>query len=147
MANSIELRSPMLDQAFFTWSFNLSPHKKLDWSAGGKAILKRAMETRLPRDLLYRPKKGFTVPLARWFRGPLRDQVRALAESPHLSLQGAIRLETVRRMAEAHLSGQADCSKPLWLVWAFEAFLAHDRASAPTANAGAAPQRPMPALP
>jgi asparagine synthase (glutamine-hydrolysing) len=137
----------MLDADFFSWSFGLSPREKLAWPAGGKAILKRAMETRLPRDLLYRPKKGFTVPLARWFRGPLREQILGLAESSRQSLHGVVRPETVRRMAEAHVSGRADCSKALWLVWVFDAFLAHDAAGAPTASAEAAPRRPTPALP
>jgi asparagine synthase (glutamine-hydrolysing) len=134
MANSLELRSPMLDPSFFSWSFRLAPRQKLAWSAGGKALLKRGLESRLPRDLLYRPKKGFSIPLARWFRGPLREHVRQLAESPWLEADGALRRDTVRNMADAHLGGASDQSKALWLVWVYEAFLRHNAAQSPSAT-------------
>lgn len=123
MANSLELRSPMLDADFFNWSFVLPPHVKMTRKGGGKAILKEAMEDYLPDDLLYRPKQGFTVPLARWLRGPLRDQLQALANSAHLRDSGMIDMDAVDAMAKAHIGGLRDYSKPLWLVWVFEAFL------------------------
>jgi asparagine synthase (glutamine-hydrolysing) len=125
MANSLEMRSPMLDPEFAGWSFGLPAAAKLSRAAGGKAILKRAMEAHLPRDLLYRRKQGFTVPLAKWFRGPLRGEVLGLADSPYLAQSGAIDLDTVKAMARAHVSGMEDQSKALWLVWVFNAFLAH----------------------
>jgi asparagine synthase (glutamine-hydrolysing) len=125
MANSLEMRSPMLDTDFFSWSFNLPPQAKLSGAAGGKAILKQALESRLPRDLLYRPKQGFTVPLARWLSGPLREQTLGLADSPALEADGAVDVEAVRALALAHTRGLRDNSKALWLVWAFNAFLTH----------------------
>jgi asparagine synthase (glutamine-hydrolysing) len=128
MANSLELRSPLLDPDFFAWSFALPPAEKLSRQAGGKAILKRAMEPYLPHDLLYRPKQGFTVPLAKWLRGPLRDDMFGLANSPRLRDSGVIEMKTVQRMAEAHAAGLQDHSKALWLVWVFDAFLGHSPA-------------------
>ena len=125
MANSLELRAPLLDPEFFTWSFSLAPSLKLSPQAGGKAILKKAMEPYLSADLLYRPKQGFTVPLAEWLRGPLRGDVMELANSPRLRDSGMVNVETVSRMAEAHIAGRRDFSKPLWLIWVFDAFLAH----------------------
>jgi asparagine synthase (glutamine-hydrolysing) len=124
MAHGLELRAPMLDVDFASWSFALPPRDKLNRAGGGKAILKRAMERYLPRDLLYRPKQGFTIPLAEWFRGPLRDQVRGLAESPALQDSGVLDLRRVRRLAAGHLGGLEDHSKALWLVWVLDAFLA-----------------------
>jgi asparagine synthase (glutamine-hydrolysing) len=147
MANSLELRSPLLDPEVFAWGFALDPGRKLKAGAGGKAILKAAMRSRLPHDLLYRPKKGFTVPLARWFRGPLSEQVRALGASSRLADHGAVRLDTVQRMAEAHLAGTADHSKALWLVWMFDAFLAHDGAARVRGSESPGRRRPMPARP
>jgi asparagine synthase (glutamine-hydrolysing) len=96
MANSLEMRSPMLDTEFFTWSFNLPPHAKLSRSAGGKACSSSALESRLPKDLLYRPKQGFTVPLARWLSGPLREQTLGLADSAALEADGAVDIDAVR---------------------------------------------------
>jgi asparagine synthase (glutamine-hydrolysing) len=123
MAHGLELRAPMLDVDFASWSFALPPRLKLNRAAGGKAILKRAMERYLPRDLLYRPKQGFTIPLAEWFRGPLRDQVLGLADSPALKDSGVLDLARVRRLAMGHLGGLEDHSKALWLVWVLDAFL------------------------
>jgi asparagine synthase (glutamine-hydrolysing) len=125
MANSLEMRSPMLDTEFFTWSFNLPPYAKLSRSAGGKALLKQALESRLPKALLYRPKQGFTVPLGRWLAGPLREQTLGLADSVALEASGAIDMDAVRAMAVEHTRGLRDNSKALWLVWAFNAFLTH----------------------
>ena len=58
MANSLELRAPFLDQELSDWAFSLPDDLKLRRGAGGKAVLKKAMEEFLPHDLLYRSKKG-----------------------------------------------------------------------------------------
>ncbi len=147
MAHSLELRSPMLDAEFFSWSFGLPAHAKLTLSAGGKALLKRALESRLPKALLYRPKQGFTVPLARWFRGPLRDQVLHLADSPTLAADGAVDSQTLRSMASAHAAGREDNSKALWLAWVFNAFLTHTTPGDLKARAAGPRRDPMPAAP
>jgi asparagine synthase (glutamine-hydrolysing) len=122
MANSLELRAPFLDPDFFSWCLSLGEEQKLS-KRGGKAILKRAMEPYLPHEILYRPKQGFTVPLARWFRGPLRENIRALSQSRRLIESGFLDMERVGEMAQSHIHGWRDYSKPLWLVWAFDAFL------------------------
>lgn len=140
MANSLEVRSPMLDPEFFAWSFGLPAGRKIVGTGNGKAILKAAMESRLPYDLLYRPKQGFAVPLASWFRGPLREQVQGLADSSPLVESGLIDRETVRRLARGHQGGAQDNSKALWLIWVFDAFLAHSAAT-PCAGSPAASRR------
>lgn len=132
MANSLELRSPMLDADFSAWSFHLPAPLKLSRAAGGKAILKQAMEPHLPADLLYRPKQGFTAPLARWFRGPLREDMLRLADNPWLEQSGWIDTAHVRRLAMGHAAGAQDHSKALWLVWVFNAFLAREAERAHT---------------
>lgn len=124
MANSLELRAPMLDPEFFAWSFWQRPGTKIA-EHGGKALLKRAMESYLPADLIYRPKQGFTVPVAQWFCGALRDRIEDLADSKALQASGVLNMAQVKRMAQAHTSGRQDCSKPLWLVWTLDAFLRH----------------------
>jgi asparagine synthase (glutamine-hydrolysing) len=123
MANSLEVRSPMLDPEFVGLSFYLPSSEKLG-RAGGKAILKRAMAPYLPEDLLYRKKQGFTVPLAQWLRGPLKPNVLELAQSSRLRDSGVVDMSTVSRMTREHLSGSRDHSKGIWLTWVFDAFLA-----------------------
>jgi len=125
MANSLELRSPLLDPEFFAWAFALPAEQKLSGKTGGKRILKQAMEAFLPNDLLYRRKQGFTVPLAEWLRGPLREQMMDLANRPRLRDSGVVDMGVLGAMAAAHASGRRDFSKPLWLVWVFDAFLEH----------------------
>jgi asparagine synthase (glutamine-hydrolysing) len=125
MANSLELRSPFLDQELSDWAFSLPDDLKLERGAGGKAVLKKAMEEFLPHDLLYRAKKGFTIPVAEWFRGPLKEDVRALAHSARLKECGYFDTGEIGAMAEAHIAGSRDFSKPLWLLWVFGSFLEH----------------------
>jgi asparagine synthase (glutamine-hydrolysing) len=127
MANSLELRSPMLDPDFFAASFNLPPRLKRDGPRGGKAILKQGLEGYLPREVLYRRKTGFTPPVSQWLRGALRERMMALPDSAVLRDCGLLDLAEVRRMAQAHAAGREDNSRPLWLVWVFSAFLQHAR--------------------
>ena len=81
------------------------------------------MEPRLPDDVLYRPKMGFSVPLARWLRGPLRQRLRtALLDGPVLE-GGWLDPAAVRQLVEQHEAGRADHSTPLWTLLMFDAFL------------------------
>ena len=66
MANSLEVRSPLLDHSFAQWTASIPARLKLN-KQEGKYIFKRAFEGRLPHDVLYRPKQGFAVPLDSWF--------------------------------------------------------------------------------
>jgi asparagine synthase (glutamine-hydrolysing) len=65
----------------------------------GKYLFKKAMEPHLPDDVLYRPKMGFSVPLARWFRGPLKQRVRDAVLGDRLAATGWFN----RRYLEQHL--------------------------------------------
>jgi asparagine synthase (glutamine-hydrolysing) len=89
----------------------------------GKYLLKKSMEPRLPHDILYRPKMGFSVPLARWFRGPLRQRVRDAVLGPRLAETGWFNRQYLEHLVDAHDSGARDYSAPLWTLLMFEAFL------------------------
>src|SRR4029453_3959637 len=89
----------------------------------GKWLLKKAMEPSLPRDILYRPKMGFSVPLARWFRGPLRSRVREAVLGGVLADTGYFNRSTLQHLVDQHQSGLRDYSASLWTVLMFEAFL------------------------
>jgi asparagine synthase (glutamine-hydrolysing) len=81
------------------------------------------MEPRLPRDVLYRPKMGFAVPLARWFRGPLRTRVESALTGERLLATGMFNGSYLREIMQAHLSGARDHSAPIWTLLMFDAFL------------------------
>jgi len=89
----------------------------------GKYVFKRAMEPYLPKDVLYRPKMGFGVPLAAWFRGPLKDRVRDAVLGPSMRDLGWLDLNTIARMVDQHQSGARDHSSALWSLMMFEASL------------------------
>jgi asparagine synthase (glutamine-hydrolysing) len=122
MAHSLEVRVPLLDHQFVEWASSLPSDLKLH-NGEGKYILKKALEPYLPEDIMYRPKKGFSIPLASWFRGPLRAQVRAAVLSPLLLDTGIFNPAYLRHMVDQHESGANDYSASLWSVMMFEAFL------------------------
>ena len=75
MAHSLEVREPLMDHPLVEWLATLPSNLKLR-GGEGKWLFKRALEPHLSREVLYRPKMGFAVPLASWFRGSLRSRVR-----------------------------------------------------------------------
>jgi len=89
----------------------------------GKFLLKRAMAVTLPKEILYRPKMGFAVPLARWFRGPLRERVRESLLGERLAATGWFNQRYLSHLVDAHQSGRSDFSAPLWTLLMFESFL------------------------
>ena len=122
MAHSLEVREPLMDHALVEWLGTLPSSLKIRGQEG-KYLLKKAMEPLLPRDILYRPKMGFAVPLARWFRGPLKQRVRDAVLGPRLAETGWFNPEYLKHMVDAHQSGVRDYSSPLWTLLMFEAFL------------------------
>jgi asparagine synthase (glutamine-hydrolysing) len=122
MAHSLEVREPLMDHKLVEWLATLPSSLKLRAGAG-KLLLKKAMEPQLPYDLLYRPKMGFAVPLARWFRGPLKVRVREAVLGERLADTGWFDRRTLARLVEEHGSGVRDHSAPLWSLLMFDAFL------------------------
>jgi asparagine synthase (glutamine-hydrolysing) len=115
MAHSLEVREPLMDHP-------LPSSLKI---CGGEAkwLLKKAMEPRLPPDVLYRDKMGFAVPLARWFRGPLQTRVREVLQGDRLRASGIFDPVYLRNLLDAHQSGARDYSAPIWSLLMFDAFL------------------------
>jgi asparagine synthase (glutamine-hydrolysing) len=81
------------------------------------------MEPMLPRDVLYRQKMGFAVPLSAWFRGPLRQRVRDVVLGERLAGSGMFNPVTLQRLVDQHQSGARDHSASLWTLLMFDAFL------------------------
>jgi asparagine synthase (glutamine-hydrolysing) len=123
MAHSLEVRGPFLDYELTEWAAALPADLKLR-SGTGKFVLKKALEPLLPHDVLYRQKMGFAVPLARWFRGPLRSRIQALATSPTLLQTGIFDQAGLTRLVNRHISGQREYSPTLWSLLMLEGFLA-----------------------
>ena len=125
MAHSLEARPPLLDHKLVEWAARLPASFKIGPAGGGttgKRILKSAHQNRLSRDILYRPKQGFGIPVAAWLRdknGPL-DRLRASNAWSQSGLIGSANVET---MMDKHQRHQQDFSQELWSVVMFDAFL------------------------
>lgn len=138
MAHSLEVREPLMDHELVEWLASLPSSLKVRGNQG-KYLLKKAMEPHLPNDVLYRPKMGFAVPLARWFKGPLRERVREAVLGDTLASTGWFNRAYLEHLVDAHQSGRRDYSAPLWSLLMFEAFLRkHAGSSMPTEARAAA---------
>jgi asparagine synthase (glutamine-hydrolysing) len=122
MAHSLEVREPLMDHELVEWLATLPSSQKIKGQEG-KYIFKKSMESYLPQDVLYRPKMGFAVPLARWFRGPLKQRVRDAVLGDRLLATGWFNPAYLQHLVEAHQSGARDYSAPLWTLLMFDAFL------------------------
>lgn len=122
MANGLEVRAPFLDHGFVEWAAGLPARARID-GMEGKALLKKTMEAYLPREVLYRPKQGFGMPLAGWLRGAMADRVYALLKPGPLQDTGILDPKTLRRLVDEHMAGRRDHARVLWAVVMFDAFL------------------------
>lgn len=122
MAHALEVRVPLLDHKLVEWISGLPPALKLKGQEG-KYIFKKSLENYLPSEILYRPKMGFAVPLASWFRGPLQERVKSAVLGPVLADTGIFNMGFLQQMVSQHQSGRRDNSAPLWSLLMFESFL------------------------
>ncbi len=121
MTNSLEVRSPLLDHRLLEWGMSLPAHLKLR-RCRGKAVLKRALAPLLPREVLHRPKQGFSTSIAGVLR---REQTRVrarLLSAPMLD-SGLFDPRGIGALLEAHMGGRADHSAPIWLLLVTAGFL------------------------
>jgi asparagine synthase (glutamine-hydrolysing) len=123
MMASLEGRVPLLNNDFVEYATRLPLNMKLR-GLRSKFLLKRALRGILPDSILNRPKKGFGIPVADWFRGPLKEQMFSVLSPERIAGQGFFNPISVRRLIDDHLQGRRDNRKQLWTLFAFE--LWHD---------------------
>jgi asparagine synthase (glutamine-hydrolysing) len=122
MAHALEVREPLMDHPLVEWLSSLPPDLKLRHGEG-KYLLKKSMEAYVPSEVLYRPKMGFAVPLASWFRGPLRERAQAALLGRRLAETGWFDPVALKRLLDAHQSGLRDYSAPIWSLLMLDGFL------------------------
>ncbi|HEY8863240.1 MAG TPA: asparagine synthase (glutamine-hydrolyzing) [Candidatus Dormibacteraeota bacterium] len=123
MMASLEGRVPLLNNDFVEYATHLSLNMKLR-GLRSKFLLKRALRGLLPESILNRPKKGFGIPVAHWFRGPLKEQLLSVLSPERIAREGFFDASAVARLVSDHLEGRRDNRKQLWTLFAFE--LWHD---------------------
>ncbi len=124
MAHALEVREPLLDHPLIEWASGLPADFKLRGQQG-KYLLKRALEPHLSNEILYRDKMGFAVPLANWFRGPLKERLRRSLLEGVLADSGLFNGDSITQLVEQHQSGRRDHSAALWSLLMFESSLRH----------------------
>jgi len=119
MAAGVEVRVPLLDLELVALAARL-PIGYKQRGAEGKWIFKKAMEGLLPREIIYRPKTGFGVPLRAWLRGPLREAIRDTLSPGCLRRRGWFNPDSVERLLANNMSGGVDAAYPLFAMLCIE---------------------------
>jgi len=115
MLSSVEARAPYLDRFVTAFALSLPPALRVR-GLTTKWILKKAAEKWVPRDVIYRRKRGLSVPIAGWINGSLRSEVDRLLSPARLREQGVVDAKRVSELLAAHREGRANHAKPLWAV-------------------------------
>ncbi len=119
MAVGLETRSPFLDYRLVELAFRIPGHLKIR-SGESKSILKTTAARVLPRDIIYRPKQTFTLPVAEWFRGPLLPLLNETLLSSRSVSRGLFEPRTIRALLEEHSSGRRNLSRQIRTLLALE---------------------------
>ncbi|HEX5727145.1 MAG TPA: asparagine synthase-related protein, partial [Longimicrobiaceae bacterium] len=133
MAYGLEGRSPLLDVGVVELAGRIPAAVK---TAGfrPKHLLKKLAARYVPREVLYRPKHGFSVPTSAWLRGPLSGALREALLAERSLRRGVTDPRTVRALVDDHLAGRADHGQRLWLLLQLELWMRMfvDREVSPT---------------
>ena len=113
MAHGLEARSPMLDHEFMEFAASLPSSIKIR-GAVTKSILKRAAEPFLPAENIYRAKRGFSIPLAAWFKSEFGDLAADVLLDGRLARRGYFRMAVIERLLDEHRRGANRWQKQLW---------------------------------
>ncbi len=136
MGVSLEMRNPLLDYRVVELALKLPLPIRVGSAPGGKRILREVLHRYVPRALTERPKKGFSVPISSWLRGPMREWAEDLLDEDRLRGQGFFHAEAVRRIWQQHLAGWHDHRDMLWSLLMFQSW--YDE----TSHARRKPERP-----
>jgi asparagine synthase (glutamine-hydrolysing) len=119
MAASVEVRVPFVDPVVARAAFSIAGSDKIRHRQG-KVALKRAAESWLPREIVYRPKASFSAPLRAWVRNDLREVVNDVLVEGELVGSGMIRAGALRRLIADEQAGREDRAKQIWQLLTLE---------------------------
>jgi asparagine synthase (glutamine-hydrolysing) len=121
MAVSLEVRAPLLDHRLVEFSWRL-PHRFKLRDGIGKWILRQVLYRRVPKNLIERPKMGFSIPIDRWLRGPLRNWADGLLSPSELERGGLLVSAPIIRTWRDLQAGRRPAGAALWAVLMFQAW-------------------------
>ena len=119
MAAGVEIRVPLLDLELIDFATRIPPALKLRGRVS-KYIFKKAMETRLPRDVIYRPKTGFGAPLRSWLRNELREMLEEVLSPTAIEQRGLFRPDAVQSLLTQDRNGTVDAAYTIFSLLCIE---------------------------
>jgi asparagine synthase (glutamine-hydrolysing) len=141
MATSLEVRVPLLDHLFVEWATGLPATWKLRGGQQKYILRKLAERVGVPRQVLYRPKQGFALPLVHWTRNELKELIMSVLLEPRTLQRGYFKPEGVRRLLDEHFRERRDHSDAIWRLLIFELWHRNFLEKIRTTDRGANPYR------
>ena len=118
MKNSLEVRCPLLDRDFVELANSL-PYSFKYKRFTQKYIFKKLMEGKLPKNIVYRKKKGFGMPLARWLKNELKGFCEETLSEKKIKSQNLFDYEYIEKLKREHFNGKTDHRKKIWTLMVF----------------------------
>jgi asparagine synthase (glutamine-hydrolysing) len=142
MMSSLEARSPFMDRDVVEWAARVPSHVKMR-GREKKALLKEIAARSLPRDVIYRPKHGFSLPVDDWFRGSWAAAAHDIIFSDQSRDRGYFDYEYIESLWNAHRHGTANHGVRFWSLLWLEMWLQMfvDRQVAPAGDAAGTVER------
>lgn len=128
MANSLEVRVPLLDHKLVEFISEIPSEFKLRGGVG-KVVFKEILKDKLPHDILYRKKKGFEIPVSAWFRDELAVYVKETLLSCGLFSEPYFNRAHIERMLTDHQSGKQDFGHQLWILMSLAVWYTKNKSS------------------
>jgi asparagine synthase (glutamine-hydrolysing) len=129
MANSLEVRVPLLDHAIVEFAFSLPLEARIRGDGNGKIqtkyLLKKSAARYYPEEFLDRPKQGFGIPVVEWCRGDFLPVIRDRLRDPANPIYGWVSRDAVSAMLSSFEAGSDQQAARLWLLLMFDAW--HER--------------------
>ena len=120
MLTSLEVRVPILDHLFLEWVTGLPPEWKMRGKKQKYILTKLAERVGVPKEVLNRPKQGFTLPLGHWMRNELKDLIMSVLMDSSTRQRGYFNAQGVQRLLDEHFQARRDHSARIWRFLMFE---------------------------
>src|SRR6202021_135587 len=141
MLNSLEVRVPILDHEFVEWVTGLPPEWKLRGNQQKYILRKLAERVGVPREVLYRQKQGFSLPLVHWMRNELKDMILTVLLEPKTLQRGYFNPQAVQQLLDEHFRGRRNHSDRIWRMLMLELWHRNFLESFQTADSSGEPYR------